>query len=343
MRRDICAVLFLFCLLGIGLPLSDADEVEISAVVTEFPVAILADANSNIHPVGVLERGSATYNIYAPGIGFKVGDTFTVDNTTGAYAVIFLNKKRTSVVRLEAGAKIVFLSSGNIDAYDVAITGIYIENDLSNTDTYTLAQFDINTASSAQNFLVYTPSAVVGVQGTRFNIKVPKSGDTASDVQIYPFSHVASKNDLYVFIYNINQIRSLKFNSSLVITHGNIKNILATISNCNRYLNIGSLIATGSMASLSAAFQIDASGFKAFIKQNRIIHVNAYSHSVVLQANATASALGGPYQVESALSAAKVSMPTFMNQYNTNPPFTTITAATTGSGASGDGSGGCSW
>ncbi len=182
-----------------------AGQVEIKTVVTEFPVAILADAD-NAPPVGVLERNGVSHNVYAPGIGFKVGDKFTVDSTGGSYAVIFLDKKRTSVVKLGAGATIVFLSSGNVDAYNVAITGVYTESSVLSD---ALAEFDINTASSSNEFLIYTPDAVVGVRGTKFRMSVPNP-NSGNPTKVYPVSNTsapvgwnASEQDIYVKVYDL--------------------------------------------------------------------------------------------------------------------------------------------
>ncbi len=281
-----------------------AGQVEIKTVVTEFPVAILADAD-NAPPVGVLERNGVSHNVYAPGIGFKVGDKFTVDSTGGSYAVIFLDKKRTSVVKLGAGATIVFLSSGNVDAYNVAITGVYTESSVLSD---ALAEFDINTASSSNEFLIYTPDAVVGVRGTKFRMSVPNPS-SGNPTKVYPVSNTsapvgwnASAHDLYVKVYDLPAMGWVSVNSTT---------INSVISLGPKFLNLSagppmvSLIVTSFLIKPSAPerlFLLSTDEYKVKLNSSGAVKVNEvyYSPSMVVSSREESKKVppgGGPFSI----------------------------------------------
>ncbi len=172
MRRDlwiykvlICVVFFLWGV--IGLSWLWAKELSISSLRVREPVAKLIQLNGK----ATLKRGWSvvnppTYQIQDPGIGFKVGDELTVSVIPGSYAVILLNKDGSSWVKLGAGATIRFLS-----ATDYAITGVYITNGSTVNSTAEFL-FDINHASSTNEFIVWAPDVIVGVRGTVFKVLV---------------------------------------------------------------------------------------------------------------------------------------------------------------------------
>ncbi len=148
-------------------------KVELKAVKIREPIAVLLE----IEGTGVLTRGGVSYDITSPGIGFKRGDKFELpaykNGSVDAYAVISLNRPKSgeegSYVRLEEGAKIVFLD----DDGSVAITGVYVESESPSTPSSLV--FLINHASTESPFFVWTPDVVVGVRGTYFEVKPANS------------------------------------------------------------------------------------------------------------------------------------------------------------------------
>ncbi len=144
-----------------------AGEIVLRSLQIKKPIAILLEINGD----GNLKRNGKTYTINAPGAGFRKGDIFSVpvSGTGDHYAVIALNKavkeEDTSYVRLEEGAKIVFLD----DDGKVAITGVYVESTTSSAPSSLV--FYINHASPDSPFFVWTPDLVVGVRGTYFEVR----------------------------------------------------------------------------------------------------------------------------------------------------------------------------
>ncbi len=150
-----------------------AGQVSLTSVVAKEPLAILLD----IQGTGSLERGTDTYTITKSGIGFKKEDTFTISSGASDYAIITLNKKGTSYVKLGPGASITFLD----DDGNFAITGVYVEGSSSN---YADLTFNINHASPESPFFIWTPDIVVGVRGTWLLLKVKNHTAPNPDTQI---------------------------------------------------------------------------------------------------------------------------------------------------------------
>ncbi len=179
--RIVQAVLVVLGLVAVGpTPNLISEEIVLRAMVIPKPIAVLLEIKGE----GQLTRDGKTYTVNAAGVGFKKNDVFTVppSPTGDHYAVISLNKasdpEHTSYVRLEEGAKIVFLD----DDGKVAITGVYAESTQSVASSMV---FYINHATPESPFFIWTPDVVIAVRGTYFEVK-------PADVQVtYPTKVVA--------------------------------------------------------------------------------------------------------------------------------------------------------
>ncbi len=149
-----------FCFLILVL-LGVKREVKLSTVVARPPIAGLLYLDDG--QTGTLYRGGDTYTISKSGVGFKAGDKFV--NGDGV-AIIFLNNKATSFVRLGPKAEIVFW-----DANSYSVTGVYVAS----SDTSDIF-FDIKHASPETPFQIVTPDLVLGVRGTQIGMRIDSNG-----------------------------------------------------------------------------------------------------------------------------------------------------------------------
>ena len=216
MSRRVGIVIGVLAILLFGFSnISFSGQIALKSVVAKEPIAQLIELKLSAGEQGVLERAGNTYNIKKLGIGFKKGDTFTLQATNaGSYAIITLNKKGNSYVKLGPGASITFID----DDGNYAITGVYVES--SDPTTNPDATFNINHASASSPFFIWTPDIIVGVRGTWVELDVGEptatgvSKPTTVNVDVKPGSSVSED----VHIYPIDPSK-LKLNRSNALSN----------------------------------------------------------------------------------------------------------------------------
>ncbi len=238
MRRIISFIILLWVVAG-GI-YAYAGEVSISNIRAKEPLARLLE----ISGVGTLIRGAENYSITESGIGFKKGDIFKVGTDPSDYVVIALNKSYSSVVKLSFGSEIVFLD----DDGNFAVTGVYIASQILYPAE---ALFDINHASPTNEFLVWTPDAVVGVRGTSFIVWPFKPDIVSAETSIVGLKSIGAvpnwwnttditsstlwsvysattwvwnPSDIWVKGFDLNKIKAV-FSSYTNINENNVKEI----------------------------------------------------------------------------------------------------------------------